>query len=108
MKEIKAIIQPTVLDKVLMALHAIKGLPGSTVSFVHGHRRADGTEHEHALEYDERAKLEIVVKDADVKRVVETIRKTDQTGSKGDGKIFVIDCADVIRVRTGEKGEAAI
>lgn len=108
MKEIKAIIQTTVLDKVLMALHAIKGLPGSTVSHVHGHRRADGTEHEHALEYDERAKLEIVVNDADVKRVVETIWKSARTGSKGDGKIFVIDCTDAVRIRTGEKGEDAI
>ena len=108
MKEIKAIIQPTVLDKVLMALHQIKGLPGSTVSQVHGHRRADGTEHEHALEYDERAKLEIVVKDADVKRVVEVIRKNAQTGSKGDGKIFVIDCADVVRIRTDQRGDDAI
>ncbi len=105
MKEIKAIIQTSVLDKVLSALHGMKGLPGCTVSHVHGYQRSGGEE---SLEYDERTKLEIVVKDADVKKVVEVILKNARTGSAGDGKIFVIDCSEIVSIRSGKRGDAAV
>lgn len=108
MKEIKAIIQRSVLDKVLLALHAVKGLPGCTVSHVHGYHKSDASAAEEALESEERTKLEIVVKDPDEKKVVETIMNNARTGGPGDGKIFVMDCAEVVAIRTGMRGNAAV
>ncbi len=108
MKEIKAIIQTSVLDKVLLALHAMKGLPGCTVSHVHGYARSDDSPAEETLESAERTKLEIVVKDSDEKKVVETIMNSARTGSHGDGKIFVINCEEVVAIRTGKRGGAAV
>lgn len=108
MKEIKAIVLSTVLDKVLRALHDVKGLPGCTVSHVHGYQKSDGTSTEAEPEHEERAKLEIVVKDSDEKKVVETIVKNARTGGPGDGKIFVIDCEEVVSIRTGKRGDAAV
>lgn len=108
MKEIKAIIQTSVLDKVLLALHAMKGLPGCTVSHVHGYPRSDGGPPEDTLESDERTKLEIVVKDADEKKVIEAIVNSARTGGPGDGKIFVMNCEEVVAIRTGKRGGAAV
>jgi nitrogen regulatory protein P-II 1 len=108
MKEIKAIIQSAVLDKVLRALHDMKGLPGCTVSHVHGYQKSDGTSPTSEHAHDERTKLEIVVKDSDAKKVVETIVKNARTGGPGDGKIFVIDCGEVVSIRTGKRGDAAV
>ena len=108
MKEIKAIIQSSALDKVLLALHGMKGLPGCTVSHVHGYQKSDGGAEELAPEHEERIKLELVVKDADAEKVVESIMKNARTGSPGDGKIFIINCEDIVSIRTGEHGERAI
>lgn len=108
MKEIKAIIQTSMLDKVLLALHAMKGLPGCTVSHVHGYHRSDGGAAEEALASEERTKLEIVVKDADEKKVVEVIMKNARTGGPGDGKIFVMECSEVVAIRTGKRGDSAV
>ena len=108
MKEIKAIIQTSVLDRVLRALRSIAGLPGCTVSHVHGYQRSDGGSDEQAMEPGERIKLEIVVKNSDAKNVVETIAKNARTGGPGDGKIFVMDCEDVVSIRTGAHGDRAI
>lgn len=108
MKEIKAVIQPSVLNKVLLALHQAKGLPGCTVSRVHGYRRSDKAAAELVLEPREYAKLELVVRDADLKRALTLIGENARTGQKGDGKIFVMDCEEVIRIRTGERGGQAI
>lgn len=108
MKEIKAIIQASVLDKVLLALHGMKGLPGCTVSYVRGYQRSDAGPAEQALQQEEKTKLEIVVKDSDAKRVVDAIVKNARTGGPGDGKIFVMDCEEVVKIRTGEKGSAAV
>ena len=108
MKEIKAVIQTSMLEKVLLALHAIKGLPGCTVSHVHGYRKSDSGTAEEALEPDERTKLEIVVKDSDAKKVVETIIGNARTGGAGDGKIFVMNCEDIVAIRTGKRGSAAV
>ena len=108
MKEIKAIIQTAVLENVLRALRGMKGLPGCTVSRVHGYQRSDGVSDEGTLEPDERTKLEIVVRNSDAQKVVSAIAKNARTGSPGDGKIFVIACVDAMRIRTGERGEAAL
>jgi len=108
-KEIKAIIRPFMLDAVQTALHEIKGLPGCTVSQVQGYGRSDGKDAcEEALRNDERTKLEIVVPDPMVKKVIKVIQEKAHTGKEGDGKIYVIQCVDVIRIRTGEHGQAAI
>ena len=113
MKEIKAIVQPFLLSKVVEALKEIDGLPGVTVSDVRGFGRAravgspntvvDGT-----VEYVKKSKIEAVVPDELVPTVVETIREKAHTGNPGDGKIFVYEVNDVIRIRTGEHGDAAI
>ena len=107
MKEIKAIIQSSMLDRVLLALHGMKGLPGCTVSHVHGYRRAGGPPEE-ALQHEDRTKVEIVVKDSDAKIVVDAVVKSAWTGGSGDGKVFVMDCEDVVKIRTGERGDAAV
>ena len=108
MKEIKAIIQTSMLDKVLGGLRKMKGLPGCTVSHVHGCQRSGGGDITEPLAPAERTKIEIVVKDGDVKRVVASIADNARTGSPGDGKIFVIDCIDAIQIRTGKHGEQVL
>lgn len=108
MKEIKAIIQSSALDTVLLALHRMRGLPGCTVSRILCYKKSDGGADERELEADERTKLEIVVKNSDAKKVVETILENARTGSLGDGKVFIMDCEDVVCIRTGEHGERAI
>lgn len=113
MKEVKAIIQPFMLSKVVEALKGIEGLPGVTVSDVRGFGRARAVGSpeavtEGSVEYVKKAKLEIVVPDALVAIVVKTIRDLAHTGNAGDGKIFVYPVADVVRIRTGERGEAGI
>ena len=114
MKEIKAIIQPFMLTKVVSALREVEGLPGMTVDTSvrgFGKGRAAGA-HERLvddfIEYVAKAKLEIVVPDELVERVVEVIQKNAHTGNPGDGKIFIYDVRDVVKIRTGERGEEAI
>ncbi len=109
MKEIKAIIQPSALNQVLIAFHEIEGLPGCTVSTVIGHGRVRGKEGgDSLLESAERTKLEIVVQNKLVKKVLDVIYKHTHTGNKGDGKVFVIEAVDALSLRTGERGEAAL
>jgi nitrogen regulatory protein P-II 1 len=109
MKEIKAIIQPFMLDRVLDALHKIDGLPGCIVSHTTIYPRPGRiSQDEHAMEPRARTKIEIVVDDPLVDAVVEAIQIGARTGKKGDGKIFIIECKDVVRVRTGERGVNAI
>ncbi len=113
MKEIKAIIQPFLLSKVVEALKEIEGLPGVTVSDVRGFGRARAvgspdTVTDGAVEYVKKSKVETVVPDRLVEAVVRTIREKAHTSNPGDGKIFVYDVDDVIRIRTGERGEAGI
>ena len=110
MKEIKAIIQPFMLDKVLDALHQQAGIPGCIVSRVETHGKATGHDIEErmAQESATKVKLEIVVPDRLVDQVVKLIQAHAHTGNKGDGKIFVINVADVVAIRTGEQGEKAL
>ena len=112
MKEIKAIIQPFMLEKVLDGLREIEGLPGMTVSEVRGFGRTRGRSAdagtEEPVQYVKKSKVEVVVPDDLVERVVRTIQEHAHTGNLGDGKIFVYEVGDVMRIRTGERGGAAI
>jgi nitrogen regulatory protein P-II 1 len=113
MKEIKAIMQPFLISKVVEALKLIPGLPGVTVSDVRGFGRAQpvgamNTVAEGAVEYVKKSKLEVVVPDEMAEKVVEAIQRNAHTGNAGDGKIFIYQVDDVVRIRTGEHGEGAI
>ena len=113
MKEIKAIIKPFVLAKVLSALDAMKDLPGVTVSEVKGwgrlpERRLEHDDTQAGLGFSKKVKLEIVVKDEQAELVVETLVAAAHTGNPGDGKIFVSEVCRVVRIRTGESGPDAI
>ena len=113
MKEIKAIIQPFMLQDVCDALSEIKELPGLTVSHVLGFGRTRDTEapdtdesREHS--FDKKTKLEIVVGDDLAALVLEVIARSARTGKAGDGKIFVLDVSDVVMIRTGDHGPGAL
>jgi nitrogen regulatory protein PII len=114
MKEIKAIIQPFMLSKVISALKEIEGFPGVTVDMsVCGFGRGRATHAkdkllEDSVEYVKKVKLEIVVPDHLAQNVVQIIQANAHTGNLGDGKIFVSTVDDVVRIRTGVCGEAAI
>jgi len=112
MKEIIAIIRPSKLDEVKQALEDIK-CHGITVTEVKGRGRQLGiTESYRGSDYRidllPKTRLEIIVQDAEVKEVVDAIVKTAQTGDIGDGKIFISPVEDVVRIRTGERGEKAV
>lgn len=113
MKEIKAILKPAMLGTVLSALRHIEGLPGITISEVRGfgktRKAVPATVPElDILEYDKRIKLEIVVPDQIEEITIKTIAESARTGGRGDGKIFVSEILDTIKVRTGERGPGAI
>ncbi|HEY4683641.1 MAG TPA: P-II family nitrogen regulator [Candidatus Acidoferrales bacterium] len=113
MKEIKAIIQPFVADKVISSLREMTDLPGVTVSQVKGFGRGRALGRPDSPEEAEifgvkKIKLEIVVPDDLVEKVVQLIAKHAHTGNPGDGKIFVSTVDDVVKIRTGERGEKAI
>lgn len=112
MKFVTAIIKPFKLDEVREALSAI-GASGITVTEVKGFGRQKGhTELYRGAEYVvdllPKVKVELVVADELVDKVVATIKDTAKTGRIGDGKVFVSDVADGIRIRTGERGESAV
>ena len=112
MRLIEAIIKPFKLDDVREALNA-KGVEGLTVTEIKGFGRQKGhTELYRGAEYVvdllPKLKLEILVRDEDVEEVISAIAEAANTGKLGDGKIFVEPVSDVIRIRTGERGEAAL
>ena len=112
MKKIEAIIKPFKLDEVKEALNEI-GIQGITVSEVKGFGRQKGHTElyrgaEYVVDFLPKIKLEIVVKEDLVAKVVETIVESAKTGRIGDGKVFVLSVDEVVRIRTGEKGEDAI
>jgi nitrogen regulatory protein P-II 1 len=112
MKKIDAIIKPFKMDDVREAL-AEAGINGMTVTEVKGFGRQKGhTELYRGAEYNvdflPKVKLEVVVADEQVERAIEAIMNTAQTGKIGDGKIFVYDVEQVIRIRTGEQNEDAV
>ena len=112
MKKIEAIIRPFKLDEVKEAL-VEEGIRGLTISEVRGYGRQKGhTEtyrgSEYQIEFIPKIKIEIVVDDALLEKVVDAILRTAKTGQVGDGKIFVIPVEEVVRIRTEESGEAAL
>lgn len=113
MKEIKAIIQPFMLTRVVTALHKIEGLPGITISEIKDFGKSSGKKEsidtdEGIYEFVPKNKIEIVVQDVLVELVVNTIQENAHTGNPGDGKIFVIEVENVIKIRTNERGIEAI
>ena len=112
MKKIECIVRPHLLDAVKSALQDV-GVVGMTVSEVKGFGRQKGhTEtyrgSEYKVEFLPKVKIEVVVPDTVVDQVVEAVLKTAKTGKFGDGKVFVSSLEDVIRIRTGERGETAL
>jgi nitrogen regulatory protein P-II 1 len=112
MRKIEAIVKPFKIDDVKEALQAI-GIQGMTASEVKGFGRQKGHTEvyrgaEYVVDFLPKVKIEIVVGDAQVEQVVEAIAGAAGTGKIGDGKIFVSALDDVIRIRTGERGEDAI
>jgi nitrogen regulatory protein P-II 1 len=112
MKLIVAVVKPHRVDEVLAAIHALD-VSGVTLSETRGHGRQRGhTEVYRGAEYKvdlvPKSKLEILVDDPDVEKVVDAVVKAAQTGKIGDGKVWIVPVEDVVRVRTEERGLAAI
>ena len=112
MKKVEAIIKPFKLDEVKEQLNEI-GVKGITVTEVKGFGRQKGHTElyrgaEYIVDFLPKIKMEIVISDGLVNDVIDTIMKAAQTGRIGDGKIFVTNLEDTIRIRTGERGEEAV
>ena len=112
MKLITAIVKPFKLDEVREALGDL-GVAGVTVTEVKGFGRQKGHTElyrgaEYVVDFLPKVKLDIVVADEMVDKVIDSISKTAHTGKIGDGKIFVMNVEDAIRIRTGEKGDDAV
>jgi nitrogen regulatory protein P-II 1 len=112
MKKIEAIIKPFKLDEVREALSEV-GVSGLTVTEVKGFGRQKGHTElyrgaEYVVDFLPKVKIEMILGDAMVERAIEAIVKAARTGKIGDGKIFVTEVEQVIRIRTGESGEAAV
>jgi nitrogen regulatory protein P-II 1 len=113
MKEIKAIIQPHMLSKVLDALHALPHFPGLTVSDCQGQGRGGGTggrfvPNESTIYFAKKTKLEIFCGDDVCDELLEIITNAAHTGNAGDGVIMVADLPRVVRIRSGEERDRAV
>jgi nitrogen regulatory protein P-II 1 len=112
MKRVESIIRPHLLDAVKNALQEV-GIVGMTVSEVKGFGRQKGhTEtyrgSEYKVDFLPKLKIEVVVPTALVEQAIDAVMKTARTGKFGDGKVFVSTLEDVVRIRTGERGEQAL
>ncbi len=112
MKKIEAIIRPAKLGDVCSVLEKV-GYPGLMITEIEGHGKQKGLVQqwrgkEYKLEFIPKAKVEVVVKDQDLAKIVKAIREAAFTGNVGDGKIFISSIEDVVRIRTAEQGEAAV
>src|SRR5437588_11768245 len=112
MKLITAVVKPFMLDDVMEALEPLS-VHGVTVTEVRGFGRQRGHTEvyrgaEYLVEFVPKTKIEIAVDDPLVERVIEAISKTARTGKVGDGKIFVVDLEQVVRIRTGERDASAL
>ncbi len=112
MKRIEAVIRPSKLDEVKEALSAI-GVQGMTVLEVKGFGRTGGRKEvyrgsAYVVDFVPKVRVEIVAGDALVGAILDAIEKAAKTGKIGDGKIFVTDVVEAVRIRTGERGEGAI
>ncbi len=112
MKKIEAIIQPFKIEDVKEAVKGI-GVDGMTITDVRGHGRQKGHKEvyrgqEYQVDLLPKVKIELVVPDARLDDVVSTIMSAARTGKIGDGKIFIYDLLDAVRIRNGDRGEAAL
>jgi nitrogen regulatory protein P-II 1 len=112
MKKVEAIIKPFKLDEVKQALSEI-GVAGLTATEVKGFGRQKGHTElyrgaEYVVDFLPKVKIEVVIEDNLVERAIEAIQRAAHTGRIGDGKIFVTNIEEVIRIRTGERGSEAI
>lgn len=112
MKKIEAIIRPEKLAVVQEALREL-GYPGMTITEVKGHGTQKGIVQQYrgrqfTVEFLPKVKLELVVYDEAVDQILSAIQSNARTGEAGDGKVFVADIADALRVRTGDRGKAAL
>jgi nitrogen regulatory protein P-II 2 len=112
MKQVIAIIKPFKLDEVREALSAI-GVQGLTVTEVKGFGRQKGHTElyrgaEYVVDFLPKVKLEVAIGDSQLDAVIDAIEKAARTGKIGDGKIFVMDLGQAVRIRTGESGDQAL
>jgi len=112
MKKIEAIIRPEKLDSVRQTLIELDS-PGLMITEIEGHGKQKGLTQQwrgrkYKVELLPKVKIEIVVKDQDVERITKAISEAAKTGKIGDGKIFVYPVENVLRIRTGERGESAL
>ena len=112
MKKIEALMRPERFPEVMRGLRDL-GYPGVTVSGVRGHGKQRGYSQvwrgvEYRVEFLAKVKLEVVVLDEDLERVLNAVVRAARTGSIGDGKIFIYEVDDAVRIRTGESGFQAI
>jgi nitrogen regulatory protein PII len=112
MKLVTAIIRPNKLDEIKEALSEI-GITGLTITEVRGHGRQKGHKElfrgkEYIVDLLPKVRIEVALPDAKVDSVVTVLEKTARTGEVGDGKIFILDLENCVRIRTGERGEDAL
>ena len=112
MKKLEVIIRPEKLEVVRQAMEAV-GYPGITLTEAEGHGKQKGMTQQwrgetYRVAFLPKMKLEIVIADADLEKTIQAVTKAARTGAVGDGKIFVSDIRDVVRIRTGERGEEAL
>ena len=112
MKKIEAIIRPEKLDDVRKALETA-GYPGISITEIEGHGKQKGVTQQwrgevFKVDLLSKTKVEIVVSDKDLEKILSAIQKTAFTGNVGDGKIFVSEVLDVLRIRTNERGEKGL
>jgi nitrogen regulatory protein P-II 2 len=112
MKYVIAIVKPNRVDEVRGALSAL-GVKGMTVSEVRGYGRQKGHTEiyrgaEYQIDFVPKTKIEIAVDDAELPRVLDAIQRGAKSGKVGDGKIFVLELVETVRIRTGETGSAAL
>ena len=112
MKKIEAIVRPEKVDDVRKALEKA-GYPGVTISEVEGHGKQKGVTRQwrgesYKVDLLPKVKLELVVSDKDAERILSSLASAAKTGAVGDGKIFISEVKDAVRIRTGERGEEAL
>jgi len=112
MKKIEIVIRPTKMESVCSVLER-NGYPGLMITEIQGHGKQKGLTQqwrgqEYKLTFLPKLKIEAVIKDKDIKAVLKEIRDSAFTGEIGDGKIFVSNVEDVVRIRTDERGESAL
>ncbi len=113
MKMITAYIKPHKLSKVSLALHQVEGLTGMSVTDIRGFGRGKASDERHSkteelLDFIPHVKIEIVCIDELLRQIVSAIEEVAHTGLRGDGKIYISDIKDAVRIQTGERGNNAV